>query len=115
MNTLRLLLTLLLSLALPINGYAALVVVTPCCPMQPASGMASMPTGQPCCCHPDERDTKHRAPCKCDQTCKTSNTYPATVAYSVFFPFVYQQSVLQVSVQAISFDASGVWRPPRLL
>ena len=31
MNTLRLLLTLLMSLALPVNGYAALSAVTPCC------------------------------------------------------------------------------------
>ena len=116
MNMLRLLLTLLLSLALSINGYAALAVVTPCCPMQHASGMASMPAGQPCCCHHDGGDTKHAAPCKCDPMCKTASAYPTVaVVHTVFFPMRYQQPVFQTTVRLISFDVSGVWRPPRLL
>ncbi len=115
MNTLRLLLTLLMSLALPVNGYAALSAVTPCCPMQHEPSVAAMPMGQACCCHHGDPADKQGYACKCAHLCSTANPFPTLSATSVFFPLPYWQPVPQSSVRVISFDASGVWRPPRLL
>lgn len=115
MNALRLLLILFLSLALPINGYAALAAVSPCCPMQQDQGMTSMSAGQACCCHHGDSGDKHDKPCKCDQMCKTANPFQAVSAKPVFFPLPQWQPTLQPTVPVISSDASGVWRPPRLL
>jgi len=115
MNLLRLLLILFLSLALPINGYAALAATSPCCPMQQDQGMTSMSAGQACCCHHGDSGDKHGKPCKCDQMCKTANPFQAVSAKPVFFPLPQWQPLLQSTVRVISSDASGVWRPPRLL
>lgn len=117
MNVIRLLLILLVSLALPVNGYAALTQtdVSPCCPMQQDQDMASMAAGQACCCHHGDSGNQHGKPCKCDQMCKTANPFQAVAAKPVFLPLPQWQPLPQSSVRVISFDSSGVWRPPRLL
>lgn len=111
----RLLLIVLLSLALPVNGYAALATVSPYCPMQQDPDVTSMPVGQACCVHHGDSGDKHGQSCECGQMCKTANPFQAVAAKSVFFPLPQWPPLLQSTIRVISFDASGVWRPPRLL
>ncbi|BBP04354.1 hypothetical protein TPL01_28760 [Sulfuriferula plumbiphila] len=115
MDVIRLLLILLFSLALPVNGYAALATVSPYCPMQQDQDMTSMPVAQACCCQHGGSGDPHGKPCKCDPMCKTVNPFQAVAAKSVFFPLQQGQPLLQSTIRVISCDASGVWRPPRLL
>ncbi len=115
MNVIRLLLILLLSLALPVNGYAALAAVSPYCPMLQDQDMTSLAAGQAYCCHHGDSGYQHGKPCKCDQMCKTANLFQTVSAKSVFFPLPQWQPLPQSTIRVISFDASGVWRPPRLL
>ncbi|WP_413436529.1 hypothetical protein ACFDAU_08590 [Sulfuriferula sp. GW1] len=120
MKVLRQLLILLFSLTLPLNGYAALAAVLPSCPMSQDQNMASMSNDQSCCCHCHDSGDKHSTPGKCDQNqcaqmCKTANPLPALSVK--FVPFALSQwlSLPPLSARIISSDASGVWRPPRLL
>lgn len=108
----RFLLILVLSFALPIHGFAALAAV-PCCPLQQDQDAASMQTGQGCC-HQGDPAGHSDTPCKCGQMCKTGKLLQAAVAPSAFFPPGLWQPMPQSTTLAISRDASGVWRPPRL-
>jgi len=107
MRTVRLVLALLLTLVLPINGIASVLASSEPCPME------QMPSPDHGCCEDDAGSLKMGKICKPGQECKTTSllqvdlgrtNFPAPVALATTFS----------DDPLLSNVPSGVWRPPRV-
>lgn len=124
MKLLRLILVLLLTLALPFAGAAAVdVPLSSPCPMQSdMSHTMVMPAGHDCCQMGTDGDAagpsskaKSSSPCKFGQDCKLAQVYSPALA-SVAFQTLPATPVIAVHPDSVmsSHDPSGLWRPPQL-
>ncbi|MGA9164532.1 MAG: hypothetical protein WBZ31_08720 [Thiobacillus sp.] len=117
MRLFRLVLMLVLSVAIPLHGFAA---VPPCaCPMQtqgevPIMAAAPSPEMADCCKHSDSRPPSDK-PCKCGQSCGVNGIFLALPA-ALNFP-VLASCVTQPHTRSPLFvgQAASIWHPPRLL
>lgn len=106
---LRLLLLLLLSLTLPLNGVAGVLAFTEPCPME-LHGL-SMDGMQDSCCE-DQQQLSTSKTCKSGQECKTGCTLQVSVIKPSVVPS--SQTVPSYSLDFVpSATPFGVWRPPR--
>lgn len=103
---LRQLLLVLLSLTLPVYGWAAAAIASPC-PMQTDHSAMKADT---CCQDTDHADAGN--PCKAGQECQTGALYQAMTAGLV--PVVPQstQVISPAETQLIAAALTAVWRPP---
>lgn len=111
----RRVLLILLSLALPFNGWASVAVVSPC-PMQNGmSGHAPMPEmSESCCVDHGKSIDKTGNPCKPGQECQTGVLYvSATAPQTPSFPRSSLSAALP-TLSRITAAPSSVWRPPRV-
>jgi hypothetical protein len=110
MASLRILLALLISLALPAQALAGMMTVATCCPMAEAS--ASVDTAAPAhdCCE-DEDD--HGTRCASDLSCKCGGGHPAisTRAFVPPLPAIFQTHAT-TPMWPQSIFAIALWRPP---
>lgn len=114
----RLLLILLISFALPVHGFASLAAALPPCSTEQDGHSAPMDLEDDACCCCDDADAdagKNDKLCESGTMCKTSPVFQAIFGSSAVFPAPVNPAVLQSSPVAITCDATGVWRPPRLL
>ena len=106
---LRLCLTLLISLALPLSGMAG-VADSPC-PMKMA-GMAMVGDMDMGCCDDMGSTVEHGKPCKPGMECQTASVLHVTTVKSAL-----RHSSPLTSIYPDEFlppqAPSGVWRPPR--
>lgn len=109
---LRLCLVFLISLALPLNGMAAVSAPVNPCPMN-AAGMSMISAQGQDCCQEMGSSSEHGKPCKSGQECKTGSL----LHVSAVKPPVTLSSPIVVSYSSDFLPAqapSGVWRPPRV-
>jgi hypothetical protein len=125
MKLLRLLLVLVLALAIPLEGLAAVSMgnrVSPCTMQMDVAQDMAMPADHDCCGMSDAdagRSTPEKAsPCKLGQVCQIYQVFPSTA----FLATVHPVMLVVVTVTTIppdsflpSHDPSGLWRPPRSL
>lgn len=123
MKLLRLVLTFLLMLAIPLLGTSAFAMPqTSPCPMQ--SDMIhrmDMSSDHNCCrmeeaSNPDSSSkAKSSSPCKFGQDCQLGQVYSPALA-SVAFQTLSATPVIAVHPDTVmlSHDPSGLWRPPQL-
>ena len=115
MRTLRSTLILLLCLALPAYGYAALGIVQPPCPMQMGEAAMSMADGAHDCCLDADTAAKTGHPCKSGQECKVGSLFQFATPQFAFLFTAASPALPALSLPPIANDPSGVWRPPRAL
>lgn len=120
-RTVRLMLLMLLSLAIPLAGYAGLGVPKMPCPMEMAAmaepqadtGMEQAPTAKMGdCCNDMETLLKTGKPCKVGQDCKIGS-----LGLSVHFPtipesFSKDSFLARLNDRAIEPRPIPIWRPP---
>lgn len=117
MRRLRVFLFMLLSIALPLQGYAHFAAPTPPCPME-QMGVLDMADAEAMhdCCNDSETAAKTGKPCKTAQPCQSAVQFlpfsgldilTQELATSVRFPHL--ADVL------FSFDPAATWRPPAQL
>lgn len=118
MRKFRTLLLLILCLAIPLQGFAALVALEPHCPMEAVS-MGSMDDADDSmlhdCCNDEETAAKTGKLCKTGQECSSG-------AQCLLFPSV-MPAVAPVDAERFSLispfipllSAAGLWRPPTQL
>ena len=117
MQQLRLILFVLLSLAIPVQGFAQFVQQQTPCPM--ALGVMDMTADMGLmhdCCNDAETAAKTGQPCKTVQPCPSPGQFlpfasievlPLERATSVRFP--------HLADTLFSFDPAATWRPPAQL
>jgi len=111
MRRLRVFLLLLLSLAVPLQGYAHFAQPLVPCPMEGSAMMALVDAADAHdCCEEAESSGKT---CKAGQPCQTGGQH-----FSVFTLDVLPQEPVaatrfpRVAADMISFDPTVAWRPP---
>ncbi|MHB1144802.1 MAG: hypothetical protein ACYCZS_07880 [Thiobacillus sp.] len=114
MRRLRVLFFLLLSIAVPLQGYAHFAVPKVPCPMEQTSMMDSADAvAMHDCCNDAETAAKTGSPCKSAQPCQSAGLFlpfperevlSQSLASSVRFP--------QRADSLFSFDPAATWRPP---
>ena len=113
MRRLRVFLFLLLSIAVPLQGYAHFAQPLVPCPMEVATMMAMVDAdaAHDCC---DESDSQTRKACKSGQPCQAGGQH-----FSVFstLGLLPQESVPatrfpHIAADMFSFDPAAAWRPP---
>ena len=117
MGRLRIFLFLLISIALPLQGYAHFVVPKVPCPMEPMAMMDMVDAAaMHDCCNDAETAAKTGKLCKSAQPCQSIGQFqtfpqqdalPLGLASSVRFP--------RLATIPVSFDPSATWRPPTSL
>lgn len=117
MRHLRLILFLLLSLAIPVQGFAQFVPQQTPCPMELGVLDLSADTGlMHDCCNDSETAAKTGQPCKTVQPCPSPGQFlpfaeievlPQERAASTRFPLLAET--------VFSFDPAAAWRPPAQL
>ncbi len=119
---LRTFLILLLAIAIPLEGLAAVrmgeMMHTNSVPMEMA---ASASTADDACMmnmSDSGKSSKSTAPCKMGDACKICQVFPSTTsavnANPLILPLIETVSLLPESLLP-SHDPSGLWRPPRSL
>lgn len=111
MRRLRVVLFLLLSLAVPLQGYAHFAQPLVPCPME-GSGMMALTdaaAAHDCCDEPESSG----APCKSSHLCQTGGQHFSAVTLAV----LPQEQVTathfpHVAADIPSFDPPTAWRPP---
>lgn len=108
---------ILLSLALPLNGWASVSIAQPC-PMQTMS--ASAHTGMsgmkgPCCDEHAKDHNKTGNPCKPGQECPTGTLYFSPARLQVTSVTQSSSPVIQPETQLATRVPAVVWRPPLTL
>jgi hypothetical protein len=122
MKMLRTFLILLLAIAIPLEGLAAVRMVemmhTNSVPMEMA---ASASTADESCVmnmSDTHESSKSTAPCKMGDACKICQVFPSTTSSfnmsTLVLPLIDTVSILPESFLP-SHDPSGLWRPPRSL
>ena len=112
----RFLICLLLSLAIPVQGIAGMLVHAPACPMQQSHTSAKGAEGcpMPKCCNDAKTYGKTGNPCKVGQQCQSGYYFPNSLL-EVQTPVALSSSVIAHAAPFIpSIDPSGIWRPPAL-
>jgi hypothetical protein len=105
------LLLLLLSLTLPINGMAGLIVLSPPCPME-QQGM-SMEDMHASCCEDQQQQMSGGKVCKTGHECKSSSMLQVSVIKTLVLPA--HPTVMSFASDFLpTMSPSGVWRPPRV-
>ncbi len=112
MRRLRVFLFLLLSLAVPLQGYAHFAQPLVPCPMEAAAMMAlvDVDAAHDCC---DESGSQTGKACKSGQPCQTGGQH-----FSVSTLDVLAQEPVpatrfpHITADMLSFDPSAAWRPP---
>ncbi|OZA27895.1 MAG: hypothetical protein B7X93_08315 [Hydrogenophilales bacterium 17-61-9] len=114
MRFFRTCLFVLLSIALPLQGYAQFVVPKVPCPMEPMAMMDADAMHD--CCNDAETATKTGKPCKSAQFCSSVGQ---------FLPFPENEGLPQSQAAsswysrladiAFTFDPTATWRPPAQL
>lgn len=117
MRRLRVFLFLLISIALPLQGYAHFVVPKVPCPMEPMAMMGiADAAAMHHCCNDAKTAEKTGKPCKSAQPCQSTGQFlpfselealPQGLASSVRFP--------HLADTLFSFDPAATWRPPTQL
>jgi len=110
MKLLRLLVVMVLSVMIPVNGFAAAPVSA--CPMQ-ATDLAETTSASMDCCK--DRDTPSpRNKCKPGQSCNLGGVYFALPAS---FQIELRSSTLALAYSIspyVSEQAASIWHPPKL-
>lgn len=115
MRRLRVFLFLLLSLAVPLQGYAHFAQPLVPCPMEAAAMMAlvDVDAAHDCC---DESGSQTGKACKSGQPCQTGGQH-----FSVSTLDVLAQEPVpatrfpRIAANLFSFDPAAAWRPPAQL
>ncbi|NDZ07177.1 hypothetical protein [Pseudomonas aeruginosa] len=109
---LHLLLLLLLSLTLPLNGVAGVLAFSEPCPMEQHG--ISMEDMQASCCEDHQQQMSSGKVCKTGQECKSSSMLQVSVIKT---PLLFSRSVVITPTHDFlpTASPSGVWRPPRLI
>lgn len=112
----RTFLLLILCLAIPLQGFAALAVFEPPCPMESSTTVDATDVADGSmahdCCNNADTFAKTGKICKTGQECQSSsqgpifmlNTRLPSPDHSVRFP--------PIALSVHSFDPSDLWRPP---
>jgi hypothetical protein len=109
MASLRILLAVLISLALPAQALANMIATTACCPMtEAAASIESADATHDCCHDEDERGTR----CASDLSCKCGS-HPAisTRAFVPPLPGIFQTHAT-TPIWPQSVTPTTLWRPP---
>lgn len=115
MRRLRVFLFLLLSLAVPLQGYAHFAQPLVPCPMEAAAMMALVDADAAHdCCEDSESGPQSEKACKSGQPCQTGGQH-----FSAFFTLdVLPQEPVpatrfpRIAADMFSFDPDAAWRPP---
>ncbi len=117
MLLLRRVLLILLSLALPLNGWASVSLASPC-PMQmvSTSAHAEMADMKGPCCTEHAKDQKQTSnPCKSGQECQTGALYFASAPLQTA-SLPQTSSPVNLPIAQLTARAPAVvWRPPLTL
>jgi hypothetical protein len=110
MRLFRIALLLMLSVILPIYGWASIAVVSPC-PMQAAP--SPMKSSAICCEGSDH--AKSGNACKSGFECQAGSLYQSTAA--IIAPAIAQSNLVipTLKIQIAVNTPASVWRPPRQL
>lgn len=117
MRRLRLILFLLLSLAIPVQGLAQFALQQKACPMELAA--MDMPADMSLmhdCCNDPETAAKTGQPCKTLQSCSS----PGQLLFFADIAVLQQERVAsvrfpQLAEALFSSDPAATWRPPAQL
>lgn len=122
MKLLRTFLILLLAIAIPLEGLAAVRMVemmhTNSVPMEMATSASA--ADETCVMNMSDTDksSKSTAPCKMGDACKICQVFPSTTSSVDINPLILPL-IDTVALMPESFlpshDPSGLWRPPRSL
>lgn len=109
----RLLISLLLCLVIPVQGFASMGVSANACPMQnTTSGAAAEACPMQHCCNDAETYGKTGKICKTGQECQSSFQFPHTFSVQVTPITMQSISIAHVALFVPTIDPSGIWRPP---
>jgi hypothetical protein len=122
MKILRTFLILLLAIAIPLEGLAAVRMVEMMRSVTPAMEIAvSIGSSDEACVMSmsgEDKSSKSTAPCKMGDACKICQVFPSTTPSADInlhvLPLIATVSLLPESFIP-SHDPSGLWRPPRSL
>lgn len=117
MRRLRVVLFLLISIALPLQGYAHFVVPKVPCPMEPLAmmGMADAAAMHDCC-NDAETAAKTGKPCKSAQFCQSVGQFlPFTGLEALPLGSTSSTRFPRLASVLFSFDPAATWRPPAQL
>jgi hypothetical protein len=118
MRIFRVLLSLLLSLAVPAFGNAgSKIAASPCRTEMPGvAQMVSADTAQHAdCCHEPARSSQTGEPCKSGDQCHGGHALQHVAAMSHSIPATRSDAVRVEEPVHLGLTARFVWRPPRLL
>ena len=125
MKWVRLMLAVILSVVIPVNGFAAPPVDV--CPMQSLDtlpGMAEMMAADEAgvvssamadCCVEMDNESPNVKPCKPGQACSVGWLYFASpTSFTVAAPLASRIGVAPYLAPSISSSSATIWHPPRL-
>ena len=117
MKLLRLLLVVLISVVIPVNGFAA-APVSPC-PMQAqdatAATTASMSAAVDDCCLDMDTSSSQGKSCKPGQACSLGGVFFVLPASFQVFPPVAGVALAHYVSPFFSEPTASIWHPPQLL
>ena len=117
MKLLRLLLVVLISVVIPVNGFAA-VPVSPC-PMQTqdatAATIASMSAAVDDCCLDMDTPSSQGKSCKPSQACSLGGMLFVLPASFQIFPPIAGMALAHYVSPFFSEPTASIWHPPQLL
>ena len=125
MKWVRLMLVVILSVVIPINGFAAPAVDA--CPMQAldiAPGMVEVmaadeadvvSTAMPDCCVEMDSESPNGNPCKPGQSCSVGWLYFALPTSVNVSPLIGRIAVAHYLAPPLSSSTATIWHPPRRL
>lgn len=116
MKCLRLILVMIMSVAIPLNGFAA-APVSPC-PMQAPDHIADISDGvvaevdmsMDCC---EDMDKQPQGKCKTGQSCSMGGVYFALPVAFQFFPPVSSIARAHYATPHFSEPTAAIWHPPQ--
>lgn len=120
MKWVRLMLAVILSVVIPVNGFAAPPVDV--CPMQSMDTLTEMAanepdvvgTAMPDCCVEMDSESPNAKPCKPGQSCSVGWLYFALPTSFVVSPLASRVGLAHYLSPSISSSSSTIWHPPRL-
>lgn len=121
MKWVRLMLAVILSVVIPVNGFAAPPVDV--CPMQSMDTLTEMAadepdvisTAMPDCCVEVDSESTNDSPCKPGQACSVGWLYFASPgSFNVSAPRISRIGLTHYLSPSISSSSATIWHPPRL-
>jgi hypothetical protein len=111
MKLLRLILLVLLSIAIPVNGFAA--APASACPMRMHDAAASMAGSMQNCCDSHDPSSQQKS-CKPGQSCSVSGFYFALPAAFHVMPLDVARRMPTAIFSAVpGTRIAAIWHPPR--